>query len=141
MALPYFNDDVTVGYWDQVWNSFYNKMWDIKFSSLSENLFHVKTLTATEVIQKNVLGVTPPSLPPLQNRVKGKLNFLCSDKKLKLSVTTHRSSHSEVFLDHVLKICSKVTGEHPFQSVISVKLLWNFLEIALQHGCSMWNSS
>ena len=33
------------------------------------------------------------------------------------------SSHTEVFLKGVLKICSKFTGEHPYQSVISIKLL------------------
>ena len=30
----------------------------------------------------------------------------------------------------VLKICSKFTGEHPCRSVISIKLLCNFIEIA-----------
>ena len=35
----------------------------------------------------------------------------------------YRSSHSEVFLQKgVLKICSKCTGEHSCQSVISIKL-------------------
>ena len=33
------------------------------------------------------------------------------------------------------KICSKFTGERPCRSVISVKLLWNFIEITLRHGC------
>ena len=34
-----------------------------------------------------------------------------------------RSSHLEAFLGKgVLKICSKFTGEHPCQSVISIKL-------------------
>ena len=37
--------------------------------------------------------------------------------------TQYESSHSEVFLRKgVLKICSKFTGEHPCQSVISIKL-------------------
>ena len=36
----------------------------------------------------------------------------------------------------VLKICSKFTGENPCQSVISMKLLCNFIEITLRHGCS-----
>ena len=36
----------------------------------------------------------------------------------------------------VLKICSKLTGENPFSSVISIRLLYNFIEITLQHGCS-----
>ena len=39
----------------------------------------------------------------------------------------------------VLKICSKFTGVHPRRSVISIKLLCNFIEITLQHGCSPVN--
>ena len=51
-----------------------------------------------------------------------------------------RSSHPDVFLAKVvLKICSKFTGEHPCRSVISIKLLCNFIEIALRHGCSSVN--
>ena len=46
-----------------------------------------------------------------------------------------RSSHREVFLGKgVLKICSKFTGEHSCRSVISIKLLYNFIEITLRHG-------
>ena len=49
----------------------------------------------------------------------------------------NRSSHPEVFLEKdALKICSKFTGEHSCWSVISIKLQSNFIEIALQHGCS-----
>ena len=52
----------------------------------------------------------------------------------------YRSSHHEMFLEKdVLKICSKFTGEHPCRSVISIKLLCNFIEIALRHGCSPVN--
>ena len=39
----------------------------------------------------------------------------------------------------VLKICSKFTEEHPCRSVISIKLQSNFIEITLQHGCSLLN--
>ena len=39
----------------------------------------------------------------------------------------------------VLKMCSKVTGEYPCQSVISIKLKRNFIEIALRHRCSPVN--
>ena len=39
----------------------------------------------------------------------------------------------------VLKICSKFTGEPPCRSVISIKLLCNFIEITLRHGCSHVN--
>ena len=51
-----------------------------------------------------------------------------------------RSSHPEVlFAKVILKICSKFTGEHPCRSVISIKLLCNFIEITLRHGCSPVN--
>ena len=51
-----------------------------------------------------------------------------------------RSSHTEKFLAKgVLKICSKITGEHPCRSVISVTLESNFIEMALRHGCSTVN--
>ena len=51
-----------------------------------------------------------------------------------------RSSHPEVFLwKSVVKICSKFTGEHPYRSAISMKLLCNFIEIAPRHGCSPLN--
>ena len=39
----------------------------------------------------------------------------------------------------VLKICSKFTGEHPCRSVISEKLLYNFIETILRHRCSPGN--
>ena len=48
-----------------------------------------------------------------------------------------RSNHQEVFLGKgVLKICSKFIEEHPCRSVISIKLLCIFIEIALRYGCS-----
>ena len=51
-------------------------------------------------------------------------------------VALAKSSHSEVFLEKgVLKICSKFTGEHPYRSAISIKLLCNFIEITLRQGC------
>ena len=52
----------------------------------------------------------------------------------------HRNSRPQVFLGKgALKICSKFTGEHPCRSVISIKLLCNFIEITLRHGCSPVN--
>ena len=47
-----------------------------------------------------------------------------------------RSSPPKVFLGKgFLKIYSKLTEEHPCQSVIPITLLCNFIEITLQHGC------
>ena len=52
----------------------------------------------------------------------------------------NRSSHPGMFLEKVIvKICSIFTGEHPCRSVISGKLLCNFIEITLWHGCSPVN--
>ena len=49
----------------------------------------------------------------------------------------YRSRPLEVFSGKgVLKICSRFTGEHPCQSVKSIKLLYNLIEIALRHGYS-----
>ena len=49
-------------------------------------------------------------------------------------------SNAEVFLGKgVLKIFSNFTREYPCRSVISIKLLSNFIEITLQHGCSSAN--
>ena len=53
---------------------------------------------------------------------------------------TIRSSRPEVFLRRgVMKICSKVTGEHQSGSAISINLHSNFIEITLWHGCSPVN--
>ena len=62
-------------------------------------------------------------------------NFRKNAKKKKKIVA--RSFRSEVLLvKSVLKIWSKFTGEHPCRSVISIKLLCNFIEITLRHGWS-----
>ena len=47
---------------------------------------------------------------------------------------------SSVFCRGVLKTCSKFTGDHPCQSVISTKLLYNFIEITLRYEWSPVNS-
>ena len=48
----------------------------------------------------------------------------------------NRSSRPVVFLGKgVLKASSTFTGEHPCRSVISIKLVCNFIEITLRHGC------
>ena len=58
----------------------------------------------------------------------------------KKSLAKCRSSPPEVFLGKVvLKICSKFTGERPYRSAISIKLICNFIEIALRQGCSPLN--
>ena len=55
----------------------------------------------------------------------------------KVTTNKNRSNPSEVFSGKdVLKMCSRVTGEHPRGSAISIKFQSNFIEIALRHGCS-----
>ena len=63
-----------------------------------------------------------------------------SERELLCFTETKGSSRPEVFLlKGILKICTKFTGERPCRSVISIKLLCNFIEIALRHGCSHVN--
>ena len=51
-----------------------------------------------------------------------------------------RRSPPEVFSGKgVLKKCSKFTGEHPYQIMVSIKLLCNFTEITLRSGYSPVN--
>ena len=51
-----------------------------------------------------------------------------------------KSSNPEVFLEKVFLVWfNKFTVEHPCQSVISIKLQSNFIEITLRHGCSPVN--
>ena len=47
-----------------------------------------------------------------------------------------RNTHPEVFLR---KSVQQITGEHPYRSAISMKLLCNFIEITPWHGCSPVN--
>ena len=48
-----------------------------------------------------------------------------------------RSTSPEVFLGKIVqKVYKKFTGEHPCTSVISTKLVCNFTETTLRHGCS-----
>ena len=61
-------------------------------------------------------------------------------RSVQVQFDTSRSRHPEVFLEKAVpKICSKFTGEHPGRSVISIKLLCNFIEIVLWQGCSFVN--
>ena len=67
-------------------------------------------------------------------------NQLREKTQMNWSIIWFRSSHREVFLGKVvLKMCSKFTGEQPCRSVISIKLLCNFIEITLRHDCSPVN--
>ena len=67
-------------------------------------------------------------------------NIIKSNFIANLYIAKNRSRCSEVFLEKgVLKICTKFTGEHACRSAISIKLLSNFIEITVQHGCSPVN--
>ena len=60
--------------------------------------------------------------------------------EMKFRKTIFRSKRPGVFLGKgILKICSRFKGEHSCRNAISVKLLCNFIEIALRHGCSPVN--
>ena len=80
------------------------------------------------------------------NYLCGSLNFrilatLTSGSRFQKSFKNNEikwyiSSHPNVFLEKAIpKTCSKFTGEHLCQSVISIKLQSNFIEIKLRHEC------
>ena len=72
--------------------------------------------------------ITNFQIPFLKSR-----DFLCNLRQKQLS-------RAWVLLRKgVLKRCSKFTGENPCRSAISMKLLCNFIEITLRHGCSPVN--
>ena len=72
-----------------------------------------------------------------------------------ISNKTNNKKHEEILASEKYKIqkqpsvgvlikrcsenMSKFAGEHPRQSVISIKLQSNFIEIKLRHGCSPIN--
>ena len=47
--------------------------------------------------------------------------------------------YRDVLKKRVLEICSKFKGEHQCRNVISIKLLYNFIKIALRQECSPAN--
>ena len=53
--------------------------------------------------------------------------------------TQKQPSRRDLLKNGLLKIYSKFTGEHLCRNAISIKLLGNFVEITLRHGCSPVN--
>ena len=67
-------------------------------------------------------------------------NIYCKGKIRPAEISKIGSSHPEVFLGKgVPKTCCKFTREHPCRNAISTKLISNFIETSLQHGCSSVN--
>ena len=61
-------------------------------------------------------------------------------KVIKALILLNRSSSPEVFWRiGAIKQCSWFTGKHPRRSLISIKLLCSYIEIALRHGYSLVN--
>ena len=72
-----------------------------------------------------------------ENRVIEILLEKCIPLNWFLRISFVRCSPPEVFLGKdVLKICCKFTRENKCRSVISIKLLSNFIEVTLRHRCS-----
>ena len=69
-----------------------------------------------------------------------KLLLICTSAPL-IFVTSSRSSceNTGLYYKHKKKMCSKFTGEYLCQSMISLKLLRNFAEIAIRYRCSPGN--
>ena len=73
----------------------------------------------------------------LYQRFMGGKQFLMFIQLWRLWWSWMRSCPLEMFWGKdFLEICSKFTIRHPCRSVISVKLLGNFIEITIRHGCS-----
>ena len=90
---------------------------------------HFVTLAFKGLRQKSNFAVW------LAERSSHSCSVYLKDHHLFQTFVLFRSSHPDMFLEKgVLKICSKLTGEHRCQSAISIKLLCNFIEIALWHG-------
>ena len=69
--------------------------------------------------------------------LKSKQNIEKVQKQPSRGVLKKRCSENmqQIFKKGVLKISSKFTGKHPCQSLVSMQLLRNFIEITLRHGC------
>ena len=69
-----------------------------------------------------------------------KLLLICTSAPL-IFVTSSRSicENTGLYYKHKKKMCSKFTGEYLCQSMISIKLLRNFAEIAIRYRCSPGN--
>ena len=82
-----------------------------------------------------ILLLNNQPLPQKKNKQKAKLiNHL-----LNFWVISRISPPEVLLRKDVLKICSKFTWEHTRRSVISIKLLCNFIDAALRHECSPVN--
>ena len=63
-----------------------------------------------------------------------------SRRNVLVKIVPRKCSRPVVFREKVvLEICSKFKGEHPCRSAISIKLLYNFIEITLRLGRSPEN--
>ena len=61
------------------------------------------------------------------------LNF--KNRKLKVKEKRGHFLHRLFCQENFFNICGTTNLEHPYRSVISIKLQSNFIEITLRHGC------
>ena len=114
----------------------------MSFASCYENVFYPMNTWITRKDSMKHRFLEKKQIPQqLKNGEQHRYRRQALRKNLeRLFETIFRSSRPEVFsLKGVLKICSKFTGDHPSQSVVSIKLLCNFIEITLWHGYSPVN--
>ena len=76
---------------------------------------------------------------PLRGDHSHIIKFYPPPSKFLLTYNTKTGLHRYSYKKGFMKICSKSTGEHPCQSVISINLQINFIEIILWHGYSPVN--
>ena len=114
--------------------------WNDILKEYSWNAFHI---ARNEEIQfakltKALLKKTSTSISNMKKRwiVTEQVNYKKHYFSLKCP---QKQPPRDVPRKRFLKICSKYAGEHPCQSVISVKSQNNFIKITLWHGCSPVN--
>ena len=118
------------------------QVFSCEFCEISKNPFSYRTLTVAASV-----GFWLVSFVRETNHIIGKSNLVyiiaapMSRLQLqKIIIKTAQKQPSRGTLGKgVLKICSKFAEEHSCRRVVSIKLLYSFIEIAIKHGCSSVN--
>ena len=117
-----------------------------ELNGLKTSIENMCSLRSCKILIENYFCISHKNKRKRNQEIKLLFNkiiyFLAHVRKLILLLINniYGSIYPEMLLRKVvLKICRKCTGEHQCQSVISIKLLCDVIEIALWHGCSPVN--
>ena len=117
-----------------------------ELNGLKTSIENMCSLRSCKILIENYFCISHKNKRKRNQEIKLLFNkiiyFLAHVRKLILLLINniYGSIYPEMLLRKVVpKICRKCTGEHQCQSVISIKLLCDVIEIALWHGCSPVN--